>query len=79
MRLSSNRNSPYYLLPHSRIAKVYLNGSEIKFATELDTEEGWVEVIKREENGNFVVDRAKGEIVTERLTGHVYIVLPGHD
>jgi hypothetical protein len=55
MKLSANRNSPHYdasIIP----CRVMLDGGEIKDCVFADEEEGFVEVLKKDENGHIVTN-----------------------
>lgn len=70
MRLSSDRNSPYYngaLIPGTR---VFVNGVELERGTcvEASEEDGWAEVLRFDggvlviEEGKFAADTLRGRV-----------------
>ena len=60
MRLSANKNSKYYDEDLVSKVKVYLDGKYIVDATEADDIEGWVEYLKKDENGSIYTVYADG-------------------
>lgn len=57
----------------ARLWVAMLDGVECPLAFELDTEEGWIDRYKPDENGNPFLDPSRERIVTERLHGKIQI------
>lgn len=75
MRLSARRDDPDFR-PESLVAKVLLDGVEIKHVVVADEDKGEVEVLSRDEDGEFIVNRFHNRVVTEIRRGKVEIVIP---
>lgn len=72
MRVSCEHDSPYYVEPGRY--RVTLDGVLQRDVIEADDTEGWVIVLKRNEQGLLVVDRAEGRVERKWLCGHVRIL-----
>lgn len=58
------------------IDEIYIDGKLIypgSLCTALDTNEGWVEIFSRNEDGSLFLNKDKTEIVRERLYGNVLV------
>lgn len=58
------------------IDEIYIDGKLIypgNACTAIDTDEGWVEIFSRNEDGSFFLNKEKTEVVRERLYGNVLI------
>ncbi len=55
------------------VARVYLNGAEVKWCRAADAREGWVRRSVETPGGNMAYDIAKGEILEETVHGDVRI------
>ncbi len=74
MRLSADPSSPYWLGPDvNATATVHVNGEEQRFVIEASEEDGWAEVVVRD-NDRVVLDGYR--VVTQRLYGAVTINVP---
>jgi len=56
-----------------RIDKIFLDGEEIFYVMEFDTDEGWLIHVVHDEEGQVVIENR--EVKTERLTGTVTYTL----
>jgi len=74
MRMSIRRDDPGYS-HRAYTAKPYLNGVLLDNCITADEERGEVLCYARDANGDFYLNDAKDEVVTETLYGHVRIEL----
>lgn len=75
MRLSLRKNDPGYH-PEAFGAEVYLDGQIVNGCFTADEEKGEVFVLKRNTLGEYTINATGDDIVKERKTGKVRIVVP---
>lgn len=75
MKLSADSKSPhYYALTHPDSVRVFVDGVEIKYAVELDTDEGWVDHYPVDDKGEIQIDPENpNEVLMKRITGKVTV------
>lgn len=78
MRLSTVKDDAGYLewcklLADGHRPAIYVDGVLQNSVTVADEEAGYVERVMKTERGNVVVDRARGEVMTETVRGVVHV------
>jgi hypothetical protein len=75
MRLSANKDSPFFSQRAVMYAQILVDGVPIQGVVECDTDEGWADVIKTRDDGHIVTSRedpvAAGLI---RYTGEIKVM-----
>lgn len=71
MKLSVDKDSPHYDPVKSMHCHVFYEGIPVKHAVELDTDEGWIDVLVADDAGRLI--REGDSWKTERLHGEITI------
>jgi hypothetical protein len=71
VRLSANQDSPFYDKERVDNADIYLNEQPHFLVIEADEENGWVDIIARDNDGRIIVDGDRARI--RRYYGEVRI------
>ena len=77
MRLSVKKSDPGYR-PDAHQYKPYLNGVLVKNCFTADEDRGYVLVYKTDENGNYLLNELRTEILTKKLFGKVELIKIGY-
>ena len=69
MRLSANKDSPFFDREMALVTHVFVDGKFHSLVVEFDSENGWADVIARDEKGRVIVEGDHAKI--ERLHGKI--------
>lgn len=77
MRLSAIPSDPHHLPSHlCRGVRIFMGGVQLTLVRTADEEGRYIERLVTDERGRIQIDRATGEVRTERLYGDVRIEMP---
>lgn len=80
MRLSIDKRDPGFQWDKVGLkCRIYLNGEEVTHAVTADEEQGFIVQYKLKEDGTPCINYAASSFMTERVDGHVRIVMLGED
>lgn len=74
MRLSANKDSPFYSARANKCAQIFVDGVLIHGVVECDTDEGWADVIETRDDGHIVASSEDPEAAgLIRYTGKIEV------